>query len=324
MTTESSMKHPVSRPATRGVHTDGLFSLEDHLAAVLRRAQEDGLFPRRPVTGAPPAGESSAVRVCAPTFDKEKSVIEKDQFTAPELSASAKPNDNQSNARAKWLRMGVTALMLLALTPIASATNISFGSDPFEGTDVRNIPGRQVVGGELFIAFHPGTESLVFDDAAFAMGNKIHFANGLLNDIPSTGVNAVVLQSIDDDSNPLTPFGAGNAANLLAGRITERGAGVFVYFNSSLNLARLVYSSDLSSNTADLKILARMLNLTGQEGINALPTFSARNFNLRGDETVPEPSSLGLMGGGIAVLLLRSVRRRRTRNASSAALTEMQ
>ena len=88
--------------------------------------------------------------------------------------------------------------------------------------------------------------------------SQIHFANGPINSIPSTDVNVVVLQTTDNDGNPLTPFEAGNAADLLASRITDPGPGLFIYFNSSLNLPRLVYSTDLSSSTADLKILARI------------------------------------------------------------------
>ena len=35
-----------------------------------------------------------------------------------------------------------------------------------------------------------------------------------------------------------------------------QGPGFFIYFNSGLDLPRLVYSTDLSDNTADLKVLA--------------------------------------------------------------------
>src|SRR5207248_2428172 len=91
----------------------------------------------------------------------------------------------------------------------------------------------------------------------------------------------------------LTPFGAGQAADLIADGISTPGSGFFVYFNQSLNLPRLVYSTDLSSDTADLKILARMLNLTGADGRNALPTFTAANFEITTTASpVPEPESV--------------------------------
>ena len=247
-------------------------------------------------------------------------MLNKKQSTAPEPSAPAKQNNNQSTVPARRRHIPMAALMLLGLSSVAGATNISFSNDPFDGTNVRNIPGRQVVvGGEFFIAFHTSTESFVFDETAFGMGNQIHFANGLFNAIPSTGINAVVLQSTDNDANPLTPFGAANAADLLASRITDPGPGVFVYFNSSLDLARLVYSSDLSSNTADLAILARMLNLTGQTGINTLPTFSASNFDITGSQAAPEPSGFALMCSGIALLVFPATRRLASRRIAGTA-----
>jgi hypothetical protein len=285
------------------------FPFEDAVAAVVRWRQEDGLLARRLAVSVTPA--AIPVRFAyVPKFDKEKAVLKKNQSTAPEPSVPAKQNNSQSTALARRAHIPIAAVMLLALSSVAAGASISFSTDPFDGTNVRNIPGRQVVGGEFLIAFHTATESFVFDETAFGMGNQIHFANGLFNAIPSTGVNAVVLQSTDNDANPLTPFGAASAADLLASRITDPGPGVFVYFNSSLDLARLVYSSDLSSNTADLKILARMLNLTGQKGINALPTFSASNFDISGNQTVPEPSGIALMAGGVTLLVLSAIRRR--------------
>ena len=238
-------------------------------------------------------------------LQEEKAVIKKNETAAPEQSVFAKQDTRRARVRSALARIPFVALMLIACSSVASAANINFGTDPFEGTDVRNTPGRQVVGSELFIAFHPETESFVFDPAFFAIGPAIHFANGPIGAIPTTGVNVVVLQTLDDDANPLTPFGAGNAANLLAGRITQSGPGLFVYFNSALNLARLVYSDDLSSNTADLKILARMLNFTGQAGIDALPTFTAANFQIAEAQATPEPSGAILLCVGLGMVVLR-------------------
>lgn len=209
-----------------------------------------------------------------------------------------------------WPRSRALAggLLLFALSTVATASNVNFGVDPFDGTTVRNIPGRQIVGGEFFIAFHTATEQFVFDGPAFRMSD-IRFANGPIASIPSDA-NAVVLQTLDNDGTAGTPFGAGNAADLLASRITTHGPGVFVYFNSSLNLARLVYSDDLASNSADLRILARILDLNGQQGgVNQLPAFSAANFAITNAAAVPEPSSLALLAGGIALLIVPAVRR---------------
>ena len=178
---------------------------------------------------------------------------------------------------------------LLALCSTAHATTFRFDTDPFAGTNVLNTAGRQVVGNEDFINFSIPTDTFSLESSVFGVTGPLNFVNATAPLLPTAGVNVVVLQTFDDDANPLTPFGAGNAANLIADKITSPGAGFFIYFNQGLDLPRLVYSTDLSDNSADLKILARMVNLTGDSGRNAVPTFSAANFALT--TAVPEPSS---------------------------------
>ena len=193
----------------------------------------------------------------------------------------------------------LAASAALVLSATSNATTFSFDTDPFADTSVRAIPGRQVVGGELFISFNIGVDVFAFDPAVFGVDNQVHFVNGAAGTLPSGGANIVVLETFDDDNNPLTPFGAGNAANLIAQQVSTPGAGFFVYFNQGLDLPRLVYSTDLDDPTADLKILARMLNLTGQGGRDALPAFSADNFAMIAPTAqTPEPSSLLLMAAG--------------------------
>lgn len=176
------------------------------------------------------------------------------------------------------------AAAFLSLSAAANATTFSFVTDPFAGSDALTTPGRQVVGGEPFITFLTASDVFAFAPAVFGVGNQVLFANDVVGNLPTSDVNVVVLQTTDNDANPATPFGAGNAANLIADQITGLGPGFFIYFNSGLNLPRLVFSTDLSDNTADLKILARMTNLAGLS--DALPAFTASNFAL-----VPEPSS---------------------------------
>lgn len=198
---------------------------------------------------------------------------------------------------------------LLSFSATVNATTISFVTDPFDGSTALTTPGRQIVGNERFVDFSIATDVFAFDPSVFAVGNEIFFANDVVGSLPTGGVNVVVLQTFDNDSNPATPFGAGNAANLIADRITSPGPGFFVYFNSGLDLPRLVYSTDLNDNTADLKVLARMTNLSGPGGRLALPTFTAANFAL-----IPEPSALSLMVAPAAlwacgnILLRRRVR----------------
>ena len=140
------------------------------------------------------------------------------------------------------------------------------------------------MGGETFISFNTATDVFALESGVFGVGDEVVFANDVVGNLPN-GVNVIVLETLDNDADPTTPFGAGNAANLIAAQLTSPGPGFFVYFNSGLNLPRLVFSTDLDDNTADLKVLFRMTNLSGQP--DALPTFTASNFAF-----VPEPSTL--------------------------------
>ena len=186
------------------------------------------------------------------------------------------------------------AAAFLTLSAPVEAGQITFNTDPFEGSDALTTPGRQVVGGDDFINFTPASDTFAFDEDVFGFGNSLLFFNGLAADIPATGVNLIVLRTFDNDADAATPFGAGNAANLIAAQITTPTPGFFIYFNSGLDLARLVFSTDLNDNTSDLKILARMTNLAGQSGKDALATFTSANFAVLPAE-VPEPSTFLLM-----------------------------
>lgn len=182
--------------------------------------------------------------------------------------------------------VGVAVAALLTVATPADATVITFSTDPFAGSTALTTPGRQVVGDEPSITFNIATDTFAFVSSIFGVGDQVDFVNALAPAIPATGVNVVVLQTVD------TPFAAGIAANLIADQITSPGPGFFIYFNTGLDLPRLVYSTDLSDNTADLKILARLTNLAGDQG--SLSLFTAANFDFI-ERQVPEPSSLLLL-----------------------------
>lgn len=196
------------------------------------------------------------------------------------------------------------AALLLTLGTNVQAATIVFDTDPFDGAVL--TAGRDVIGGETQAPFNIATDVFAFDPAIFGIGDQVLFANDIVGNIPSSGVNVVVLQTLDNDGNAGTPFGAGNAATLIANQITAPGPGFFVYFNSGLNLPRLVFSTDLDDPTADLKILYRMTNLVGES--DQLPLFTAANFDIL---QAPEPSLMLLLSMAGALGGMRRLRRRR-------------
>ncbi|MBL8702385.1 MAG: hypothetical protein JNK67_28630 [Alphaproteobacteria bacterium] len=201
------------------------------------------------------------------------------------------------------------ALVATCAAVSASATTITFDTDPFAGSTALTTPGRQVVGGELFLpSFSIAGDVFAFDPVVFGV-SSLSFFNGADDAIPA-GANVVVLQTIDNDGNAGTPFNAGTAADLIAAELTTPGPGFFIYMNSGLDLRRLVFSTDLSDPTADLKILARILDPTGAAAIATLPTFTADNFALVAPTAVPAPLSLPLLGTAVGIGLAARRRRR--------------
>jgi hypothetical protein len=210
--------------------------------------------------------------------------------------------------RRAMISLSAAALMLGASLGSSAQEVFTFSGNPFAGSDAPATPGRQVVGGEPSITFSIAADVFSFQGSSFAFLANISFANGPIGSIPATGTNVAVLRTFDDDPDVDPPFNAGSAANLLAEQITTSGPGLFIYFNSGLDLARLVYSSDLSDNTADLKILARMTNLTGIAGQEAMAQFTSQNFAFAGP--IPEPETYALMMAGLAAVGVISRRRK--------------
>jgi hypothetical protein len=195
-------------------------------------------------------------------------------------------------------RLLLVLLASLVASPAANAATIAFDTNPLIGNPALTTPGRQIVGGEPSLTFDIATDVLVFDAAQFGITHPLSFFNGLVAGMPTSGTDVVVVQDTG------TPFLAGIAANLIAARVTTSGPGFFVYFNTNLDLPRLVYSTDLNDETADLAVLARFTNLTGPEGFAALSTITEDNF------AVPEPATLTLFAVATLGALRRRVRNR--------------
>lgn len=195
------------------------------------------------------------------------------------------------------LMLGAGAIVSLAYSPPAQATVFDVSADPFAGSNAGD-PGRQIIGGEPFITFNPATDSFAISPSIFGLSGGIHFVNDEAGNLPTGGANVIVLRTFDE----LNPFGAGSAADLIAQQVTEDGAGFFVYYNTVLDVLRLVYSTNLNDNNADLKVIARMTNLDEDQ----LPDFTAANFT-----DVPEPSgTLVMMAAGMLLLGAQRLRKR--------------
>ncbi len=149
--------------------------------------------------------------------------------------------------------------------------------DPAPG--VRNVVGT---GEDVITDFNTAKDSFALDADAFFLPEGLFFFSGAAADLPASGANVIVLLDTDNDANPATAFNAGSAASLIAAQVETEGAGFFVYFNSALGVNRLVYSEDLSDPTADLQIIARFTDVTGEAAVGALADFAADNFTLIG------------------------------------------
>ena len=213
--------------------------------------------------------------------------------------------------RSRMLRAGI---VLLVLNGVAFGNTFTFATDPLAGTIAREVPQRLLIGGELFIPFNLANDTFAFGPILFGGDTQISLAASPVNALPSVA-NVVVLQTLDNDNNPLTPFGAFNAADLIASRITDHGPGVFIFFDEDLSLPELIYSDDLASNQADLRVLARLISLSGQSGIDSLSSFSTANFAIADSTSaVPEPSSIALLSGAIGIVAIGAVRKQRQRS----------
>ncbi|MFL6112887.1 MAG: PEP-CTERM sorting domain-containing protein [Catenulispora sp.] len=218
-------------------------------------------------------------------------------------------------------RLGLLCTAAAAFVSFATAsqaTVFTFDTDPFAGTTARQTAGRQIIGNEQFIpTIHLNGDIFTVNGAVFGMTSPVNFANDVASGL-SGGQNVIVLEDLDAGGGSKTSgnvLAAGTAANLIANSGKESGPGLFVYFNSALDVSRLVFDTDLGSTTSDLKILARFTGEVGQAGIDDLPNFAVRNFAISAE--VPEPGSAALVLSAVGGLVL--ARRCKSRSAAKLA-----
>ncbi len=131
------------------------------------------------------------------------------------------------------------------------------------GIKVLNMP-------DTVADFAIGTDQFLFNGEDLGI-NELIFQKGIAAEIASNA-NVLVL---------LNPFAnAAAAAKAIADNdAITADAGVFVYFNSTLGINRLVYSKDLG-NGGDISVLANLANQSGDAGRANLENFSEKNFRL--------------------------------------------
>ena len=190
--------------------------------------------------------------------------------------------------------IAISLALTIGATGASQAAIVSFNANPFANSAVTLNDGiRQItaVNQIQLASFDVANDAFAFNRDVFGLGSSLTFVNALASALPAGGADVIVLQNGNDPANPTAAFGAAAAANLIAAALDDGIAldGFFVYFNSVLGVNRLVYSTNLSVNTADLSILARINSPTGSNAISALPTLRAENF-----AAVPEPSSYAL------------------------------
>ena len=185
---------------------------------------------------------------------------------------------------------------LLTLVANVNAATLIFNNNPLPVPDPTPAT-REVVGGlGTEFNFDIASDVIGINFDAFGVVGPLMFQSATAANLPSSGVNFVVLQEFGP------PMNAGLAQDLIGGAITDPGPGFFIYFNTGLQRPRLVFSRDLSDPDADLAILARLVGPTQED----MPLFTSANI-----AAIPEPSSFILLSAPLLLCVFRAVFRRR-------------
>jgi serralysin len=155
---------------------------------------------------------------------------------------------------------------------------IGLSGDPFEGVDV-SAAGRTVVNTpDELLDFDPAQDTFVLDRSDLGVDKHLDVANATVPDLTAQGAagadaDVVVVQGAIGN--------AGAAATAIAGTGVASGPGVFVYFNTTLLINRVVFSADLGDPAADISVLGNVRTLSGDPALAALPTFTEDTFTSR-------------------------------------------
>ena len=161
------------------------------------------------------------------------------------------------------------------------APNVAGGPMRIAGDGVRQIVNGADIATDNVQDFNTANDRFVFDANDLGL-SEIRFFNGTQAD-GSTALSHV------GDANVIIVGSFANAAaaaNAIAVASDLDEAGAFVYFNSTLNINRLVYSENLGADNGagvgagDFSVLAALRNTTGQDAIQLLPSFQSNNFAL--------------------------------------------
>ncbi|WAL60243.1 calcium-binding protein [Thermocoleostomius sinensis] len=139
----------------------------------------------------------------------------------------------------------------------------TFATNPFTGA----LPGQNVNQPAVITDYEIGIDRIAFDRQAFGL-NRLEFQQGNVTQFTGNQ-NLLVLEG--------TFANAGEAAQAIANNdAITANRGVFVYFNRTLGISRVVFSQDLA-NGGPISVVANLANSTNS-GNQAL--FSANDFSL--------------------------------------------
>lgn len=201
---------------------------------------------------------------------------------------------------------GLTAGAAQAAVITDITVNPLTGSIAVPGDGVRTVVNSNFMLDSFEVG--AGGDRFRFLLSAFGIDGGLDFVNTTANLLPPGGANLIVLQDATDGVTGT--LNAVSSANLIAAETEVDGAGFFVYFNTVLDINRLVFSENLNVPTADLAILAFINNPKGADAIADLPGFSNLNFAAFAEQIdvapVPLPATAMLLVAAIASLgLLR-------------------